>query len=281
MSTMSSHTPVPIDEADLHAYVDNALDAARRKEVQDYIDRNPQAAQAVAALSGQRQLLRSALSSIADEPIPQRLSLSNLIRERRQQRRWPWQMAAAVFLSLGIGAVGGLSLRDRTAPAGGISALAGEARASYAVYATDNLHPVEMGPQQRAELLSWVSSKLNQPVTVPDLTPSGYRFSGGRVVATEHGPAAMFLYEAADGTRLAVVMRRMAHETDTPMLQHSDGHVGGYAWAVRGLGFSLVGTGRPEALHPLADEVRRQVQPTPSTGANPRSRAMQRVALLE
>ena len=260
MSTMSSHTPVPIDEADLHAYVDNALDAARRKEVQDYIDRNPEAAQAVAALSGQRQLLRSALSSIADEPIPQRLSLSNLIRERRQQTRWPWQMAAAVLFSLGIGAMGGLSFNGSTQPGGGITALAGEARTSYAVYATDSLHPVEMGPERRAELVSWVSSKLKRPVTVPDLTQSGYRFSGGRVVTTDHGPAGMFLYEAADGTRLAVMMRPMARETDTPMMQHSDGNVGGYAWAAKGLGFSLVGPGRPEVLHPLADEVRRQAR---------------------
>jgi anti-sigma factor RsiW len=255
---MSSKPPAPIEEEDLHAYVDNALDAARRKEVQDYLDRNPEAAQQATALLAQRQLLRSSFASVADEPIPERLDLGNMFRERRRRSRWPWQMAAAVLLAFGLGTYGGRNLRDASQPSGGIAALAGEARTSYAVYATDADHAVELGPERKVELVNWVSSKLKRPVSVPDLTQSGYRFAGGRVVTTDHGPAGMFVYEGSDGTRLAVMMRPMAQEQDTPMMQHSEGSIGGYAWAARGLGYSLVGTERAEVLHPLADEVRRQ-----------------------
>ena len=257
---MSSKPTAPIEEEDLHAYVDNALDAARRKEVQDYLDRNPAAAQQVAALLAQRQLLRSSFASVADEPIPDRLDLASMLRERRGKTRWRWQIAAAVLLSFGLGTFGGLNFRDASRPSGGIAALAGEARTSYAVYATDADHAVELGPERKAELVSWVSSQLKRPVSVPDLTQSGYRFAGGRVVTTDHGPAGMFVYEGAGGTRLAVMMRPMAQEQDTPMMQHSEGSIGGYAWAARGLGYSLVGTERAEVLHPLADEVRRQVR---------------------
>jgi len=255
---MSSKPPAPLQEEDLHAYVDNALDAARRKEVQDYLDRDPEAAEAVMKLQAQRQLLRSAFAPVADEPIPDRLNLSNLMRERRQQRRWPWQMAAAVLLSFGLGTYGGLSMQGISPSSAGVEALAGEARASYAVYAADGEHAVELGPERKAELVSWVSAQLKRPVSVPDLTQSGYRFAGGRVVTTDHGPAGMFVYEGADGARLAVLMRPMARERDTPMMHHSEGDIGGYAWAARGLGYSLVGTERAEVLHPLADEVRRQ-----------------------
>jgi anti-sigma factor RsiW len=257
---MSSIPPAPIEEEDLHAYVDNALDAARRKEVQDYLARNPEAAQRATALLAQRQLLRSSFASVADEPIPDRLDLANMLRERRKKSRWPWQIAAAVLFSFGLGTVGGLNIRDASQPSGGIAALAGEARTTYAVYATDAEHAVELGPERKAELVSWVSSKLKRPVSVPDLAKSGYRFAGGRVVTTDHGPAGMFVYEGSDGTRLAVMMRPMAREQDTAMMQHSEGKVGGYAWAVRGLGYSLVGTERAEVLHPLADEVRRQAR---------------------
>jgi anti-sigma factor RsiW len=257
---MPSKQPAPIQEEDLHAFVDNALDATRRKEVQDYLDRNPEAAEAAATLSAQRQMLRSAFAPVADEPIPDRLDLTNLMRERRQQKRWPWQFAAAVVLSLGVGGYGGFSLRDHAPPTGGVAALAGEARTSYAVYATDAEHAVELGPERKAELVSWVSDKLKRPVSVPDLSKSGFKFVGGRVVTTDHGPAGMFLYEDAEGARLAVMVRPMSREQDTPMMHHSDGSVGGYAWAARGLGYSVVGTGRTEELHPLADEVRRQTR---------------------
>jgi anti-sigma factor RsiW len=257
---MSSHPPAPIEEQDLHAYVDNALDANRRQEVQDYIDRNAEAATLVAKLAAQRQLLRSSFAPVADEPIPPRLDLANLVRERRQRRHWPWQIAAAVLLSFGLGTYGGLSWQGASQPAGGVAALAGEARASYAVYAADADHAVELGPERKAELVSWVSAKLKRPVEVPDLTQSGYRFAGGRVVTTEHGPAGLFVYEGADKSRLAVMMRPMAVERDTPMMHHAEGSVGGYAWATSGLGYSVVGTERAEVLHPLADEVRRQAR---------------------
>lgn len=257
---MSSKPTTPIEEEDLHAYVDNALDAARRKEVQDYLDRNPEAAQQAAALLAQRQLLRSSFAAVADEPIPERLDLAAMLRQRRSKARWPWQMAAAVLLSFGLGTFGGLNLRDASQPSGGVAALASEARTSYAVYATDADHAVELGPERKAELVSWVSSKLKRPISVPDLTQSGYRYAGGRMVATDHGPAGMFVYQGSDGTRLAVMVRPMAQEQDTPMMQHAEGSIGGYAWAARGLGYSLVGTQRAEVLHPLADEVRRQVR---------------------
>ncbi|HEU5297831.1 MAG TPA: anti-sigma factor [Burkholderiaceae bacterium] len=258
---MSSKPPAPFQEEDLHAYVDNALDATRRKEVQDYLDHNPEVAQKATALAAQRQILRSAFTSVADEPIPDRLSLAGLLGEGGQRHRWPWQMAAAVLLSFGLGIYGGLSMHNEPRPAGGVAALAGEARVSYSTYANDADHAVEMGPDQKAELVSWVSRKLKRSISVPDLTKSGYRFTGGRVVATDHGPAGMFVYEGSDGSRLAVMMRPMAREQDTPMMHHSDGSVGGYAWAARGLGYSLVGTERAEVLHPLADEVRRQARP--------------------
>jgi len=252
-------TPPPILEEDLHAYVDNCLDAARRREVQDYLDHHPEAAAQVAGFSAQRQGLRSALASIADEPVPSRLNLQHMIAERHAPRQWHWGMAAAVMLALGLGGFGGWSVRGMSPDAnGGIAALAREATSSYAVYAADPLRPVEMGPERQTELVSWVSSRLQRPVAVPDLSQSGYRYIGGRLVSTEHGPAGMFIYDDANGTRLAMVVRPMAIERDTPMMKQSEGNIAGFTWAARGLGYSVVGTERADALHPLADEVRRQ-----------------------
>ncbi|WP_394787150.1 anti-sigma factor family protein [Rhodoferax sp.] len=258
-----------IHEEDLHAYVDNLLGAQRRREVQEYLDQHPEAASDIDAYSGHRKGLRDAFASISDEPVPVSLNLKRLVQEHQQHHgrgtryRWPWGMAAAVLLSLGLGGGAGWSLRG-TVPSGsgteaGIFALAREATNSYGVYASDKQHPVEMGPAQRAELVSWVSTRLGRKVAIPDLTATGYTFIGGRLVATEHGPAGLFMYDDVNGTRLALMVRPMSIDKNTPMMKHIDGVLSGYAWADQGLGYGVVGAEREETLHPLADEMRRQI----------------------
>lgn len=260
----------PILEEDLHAYVDEALDARRRREVREYLAHHPDAAREVEAYALHRQGLRAALAPIAEEPLPPSLNLARLVQEHEQRalqdrhapsRRWPWGMAAAVMLALGLGAGAGWSLRSGVPADGdaGISALAREATRSYAVYASDTVRPVEMGPSQRAELVDWVSLRLGRKVAIPDLTSSGYNFIGGRLVMTAHGPAGLFMYDDASGTRLALTVRPMTIDKDTPVMRPIDGPVAGYAWADQGLGYGVVGTHKAEVLHPLADEMRRQI----------------------
>ena len=43
------------------------------------------------------------------------------------------------------------------------------------------------------------------------------------------------------------------------MMPLAKGGVNGYAWSQNGLGYSLVGEAPANALHPIADDVRRQV----------------------
>jgi anti-sigma factor RsiW len=250
----------PVVEEELHAFVDGALDANRRKEVQDHLDRNPEAAALVAKFAAQRQLLRSALAPIADEPVPERLTIASSMARRRASRSWGWQIAAALLLSLGSGTFGGWQMRAAWQPTGGISVLAGEARSSFTAYAMD---PVEVA--DKSALVSLVSQKLKRPVEIPDLSQSGYHYMGGRLVATGHGPAGLFFYDRTDGTRVALMIRPMAHEKEAPMMEQSAGNLGGFSWATRGLGYSVVGTEPPSLLHPVADEVRRQARAKPTT----------------
>ena len=262
----------PILEEDLHAYVDEALDAQRRREVREYLAHHPEAAREVEAYAMHRQGLRASLASIADEPLPPSLNLARLVQAHEQRTpegrhashgRWPWGMAAAVVLALGLGTGAGWSLRGGVPASGGagIAALAQEATRSYAVYASDTVRPVEMGPSQRAELIDWVSSRIGRKVAIPDLTSSGYNFIGGRLVMTAHGPAGLFMYDDASGTRLALTVRPMEVEKDTPVMQpfQGKGPIAGYAWADQGLGYGVVGARKAEVLHPLADEMRRQI----------------------
>jgi len=255
----------PIAEADLHAFVDGLLDDTRRQAVQDHIDRQPQAARQVQDLRAQRQALRGLFAGVADEAIPERLNLRRIVAEHAQPaRRAPiWRMAAALVLTTALGTAGGWWAHGASAEAGaGIASLSREAAQTYAVYATDSTRPVEIAADRRDDLDRWVSSRLQRPVPIPDLRRSGFRFVGGRLVATAHGPAALFIYDGTNDThaRIALLAREMAIDRDTPVMLKNGGAFGGWSWADKGLGYSLVGNDGALDLHPLADEARRQVR---------------------
>lgn len=251
----------PITEDDLQAYVDRVLEPERQAEVADYLGEHPDVAKRVAAFSGQRDLLRAALAPIAEEPLPPELNLSRIIENRaRRPSMVRWAMAAMLLLS--IGGLGGWAVRGALqASPGGLVALAQEATASYSVYAPDRVRPVEVRASDSTQLVQWVSDRLHRPVKVPDLTTSGYRLMGGRLVATSHGPAAMFMYDDDRGSRVVVLTRPMSSaDQNAPMTPQSQGDVGGLAWADDGVGYSLVGQAAPESLRPIANEVRRQAR---------------------
>lgn len=255
-------SPRPITEDDLHAYVDRVLESERQAEVAAYLDEHPEVAKRVAAFTGQRSLLRAALAPVAEEPLPPELNLSRIIENRaRRPSAFRWAMAAMLLLS--IGGLGGWAVRGALqASPGGLVALAQEAAASYSVYAPDRTRPVEVRASDSAQLVQWVSERLHRPIKVPDLTNSGYRLMGGRLVATSHGPAAMFMYDDDRGSRIVMLTRPMSSaDQNAPMTSQSHGDVGGFAWASDGVGYSLVGHAAPESLRPIAIEVRRQARP--------------------
>jgi anti-sigma factor RsiW len=257
------NTGRPITEADLHAYVDAALDPARRAEVDEYLGRHADVAQRVQGYVRQREALRAMLGPIAEEPVPPELNLSSLVEARRRpSRNMPWRAAAAAVLLFSLGGAGGWTFRG--APSymepSGIAVLAQEATFNYSVYSPDHLHPVELKAANSPELISWISNRLQTPIIVPDLSASGYRFMGGRLVATAHGPAGLLMYDNDHGIRLVMFVRPMARDMNTPKMSQSvNGPVTGFTWAHNGVGYSVVGAASADILHPLANEIRRQV----------------------
>ena len=144
-------------------------------------------------------------------------------------------------------------------PQVGVAALSREAADNYRVYAADRARPVEIPGAQQAVLTKWISNRLKRPVAAPDLTIAGYRLMGGRLVATPHGPAGLFLYDNAQGVRLAVFVRPMEKtDQNAPMADSSVDGLDGVAWADDGLGYDLAGPVPAHDLRPIANELRRQ-----------------------
>jgi anti-sigma factor RsiW len=72
----------------------------------------------------------------------------------------------------------------------------------------ENRHAVEVEAGDRDHLVSWLSSRVTQPITPPDLTAEGFTLVGGRLLpptgSTETSPAAQLMYENAAAERVTV-----------------------------------------------------------------------------
>jgi anti-sigma factor RsiW len=250
-----------IPEEDVQGLVDGRLDPGREADVRASLDFNPETAARIRRYTKQGIALRGALATIADEPIPPELDLAQIISHRRRSRRLPWWgTAAAAIVLLCLGSGTGWLLRGMAGSSRGeVSAIAAEGSENYAVFGSDQMHPVEIHAGDREELVKWASARLQRSVAIPDLSASGYRFMGGRIVTTTHGPAVLFMYDDNDGVRLVMLVRPMTKHMNKPMTSIVNGPVSNLAWADKGMGYSLVGSATPQTLRPIADKVREQL----------------------
>ena len=215
----------PIGEDDLAAWIDGRLSPERQRLVDAYLEGQPDVHARLREQAEQARALASLFAPIAEEPIPATMRVAAI---RGRQRQPPWQLAIAASLLLAVGFGGGWSsARWSGEPHAGIAALANEASDNFRVYAADRIRPAEIGPDQRAMLIRWTSSRLGERVTIPDLSTAGYRYGGGRLVATPHGPAALLLYDGPQASKLAVLTRPMQIDKSASMTSTSSGTMGG------------------------------------------------------
>ena len=83
-----------------------------------------------------------------------------------------------------------------------------EAAFSHAIYARDQGRPVEVGAQDGARLVRWLTRRLGVEVAPPDLSEVGFALVGGRLVAGNEKPTALLMYENADKQRLTLQWRK-------------------------------------------------------------------------
>jgi anti-sigma factor RsiW len=257
-----------VPEEEVHAYVDGQLDPERIAAMEHLLQDDPEAARRVAAYRAQRAALRAAFPRPEAEPLPAALDVASLIRERgpapRRSRFTGWRIAAGLLVAFVAGSSGGWLMRGTMpeAPPGGIPALAQEAVVNHVVYAADHGRPVELRAAQQADLIRWLSNRLHRPLMLPDLEDKGFRFMGGRLVATRRGPAALLMYDDDHGTRLTVYARPMSQPAQTRTVAIGEDGARGYAWVCDGLGYAVVGDDQTTGLDAVAKAVRNQVDPS-------------------
>ena len=232
----------PITEADLQAYVDERLDAARRAEVEAWLAARPDEAERIAEYRRLGAELRGLYEPVLLEPVPG--ALAYVLSPGR--RRWARVAAIAAWMALGA-AIGGLAgwelhgerpMAAATAEVG--ATMARRAAVAHATYSPEVRHPVEVGADQEAHLVAWLSKRLGAPLRAPKLEAVGYSLVGGRLLPGDTGPVAHFMYQCNRGTRVTLYVRtEAAGNRETAFRYAREGSVGVFYWVDRKMGYAL------------------------------------------
>jgi anti-sigma factor RsiW len=166
----------PISEDDLHAYADGQLDAARLTQVESWLAVHPERRAQIEQWRAQSAALHRAYDQVLGEPLPARLL------PPANAPRWIDLRKLAAVAWIGLGVVLGFALRDQTLPRADKAAVASlprQAAIAHAVFVPEVRHPVEVGAEQEAHLVAWLSKRLGAPLKAPQLDQAGYRLVGG------------------------------------------------------------------------------------------------------
>ncbi|MFD0319828.1 MULTISPECIES: anti-sigma factor family protein [Lysobacter] len=231
----------PPNEHDLHAYVDGRLDAASRADVEAWLSRHPERLEEIQAWQRDAQQLRAALAGESLAP-PSELDPARVRGALARRRSARYAMAAAVLLSIGVGGLGGWQAREWSQPAAP-PALASAAPMADAIQA-HRLFAVrhDLQPDRvAADLQPWLEANFRQPMKLPDLSGSGFRQVGGRLLATDQGAAALIVYEDAAGNAISFYIRPPGpHRYLLPRGDRRDGDLLAQYWSRGGYNYAMV-----------------------------------------
>jgi anti-sigma factor RsiW len=118
--------------------------------------------------------------------------------------------------------------------------MARRAAVAHATYSPEVRHPVEVGADQEAHLVKWLSKRLGTPLRAPHLESVGYSLVGGRLLPGEIGPVAHFMYQCNRGTRVTLYVRGdMGSNRSTAFRFAREGNVGVFYWVDSKMGYAL------------------------------------------
>lgn len=257
---MKPDSPIPVTDAELHAWVDGQLSPERAESVATWLLQHPDDARRVQDWQSQRLGLQGLQRAVLEEPVP--IALARATRPRRWSAL-PQALAASVLLALGF--AGGWWVRSPPVPgatlAKAVPGFVQEARVAHAVYTPEKRHPVEVGAAEQAHLVQWLSKRLGTPLTTPMLQDQGFSLIGGRLLPGPNSEArALFMYESAAGERVTLHVSALGEQgRDTAFQFTRTGETETFYWVDRHMGYALSGNLSRERLATLADAAYRQL----------------------
>ncbi len=264
-----------IEEHELSAAVDGRLPPERAAALEAHLDAHPEERSRLQQYNELQRELRNAFAAQAGEPIPMRLWIGQVVARQRRRRYQQFGAAAAALLLLVLGGIGGWAARglgiglpyfnQSTQAATTEREITADALAAHQVFSVEVRHPVEVDASQEAHLVQWLSKRLGHPLVVPDLTKAGFQLIGGRLLPSEGGPAAQFMYQK--GNNRLTLYERGDDAGETAFRYSEENGLGVFYWSDQDFGYALAAKASRHELLQLAEMVYHQLS---GDGAKPK-----------
>jgi len=250
----------PVTEDELHAYVDGELPADRKEAVANWLAAHPGEAATVAAWRAQAEAIRARFGAVAQEPVPARLKLEQVMRQSRAGRRSLAAFAAAAAVAaFVIGGGVGWFARGASATPSSFSTITADALDAYKLYVVEVRHPVEVPGSERAHMTQWLSKRFGTALQVPDLESIGLKLVGGRLLPGPTGEAAAFyMYENASGERFTIYCAKATAPESALRYKTAEGSAAFY-WVDDKVAYVVSGPADREKLEKVTKTVYEQV----------------------
>jgi anti-sigma factor RsiW len=252
---MNSHKPA-VTESDLHAYVDGKLPEKRLQEVASFLAADSEESERMNAYRKQNELLHALFDPVLAEAVPAKWQTAG------RHRMYLLRPILAASVWIVVGAALGWMLRGEYGANSARLDFARQAATAHAVYTPEVRHPVEVAAEEEQHLVNWLSKRLGSPLKVPHLSSLGYELVGGRLLPSDRGPVAQFMYQDKNGQRLTLYVRTdTAADHETAFRFAQEGSVGVFYWIDRRLSYALSGEVGKEELLRVANAVYQKLNP--------------------
>lgn len=247
----------PITEDDLIRFHAGAVSGADRDALAARIAADPAARVLLDIWRTQDAELSAAYADALDEALP--VSMTEALAEAKAEERastrsrmaLPLRAAAALAL-LAVGAAGGYYAGQSPTQGQTPARFAREAMTAYTTYVSEVVHPVEVEADQADHLTQWLSKRLGHPIKAPDFASAGFHLIGGRLLPSETGPAALFMYEDDLGRRVTLYAAPGVGTGDTAFRFIEEGTTQGFYWIDGTLSYAVAGDLPRDALRAIA-----------------------------
>lgn len=221
----------------LHAFVDGQLNDSDTALVETYLCENPDRAEEVADWAMQNTAILDLFPS-PDRPIelPATPQAANL---RRAPIRAIATSISILILGITLGWTANRLQTQNTEIT--VTGLVQQAINAHAVYTADPHRPVEVKASEEALLIRWLSNRVGEQLSAPDLSANGFDLVGGRLLSVADGPAAQFMYENADGTRITLFATRAVNSQMAEFTFKQNGKTNSFYWQDDRLRYAIIG----------------------------------------
>lgn len=259
----------PISETDLHALVDDQLTPERAAEVEAWLAGRPDKAAEIANWRRQNEALDALFGPVASEAVPTRLDPHLMARSPVRPRIAWTRLAAAAVVLLAIGGGIGWFGRSYTLPSSSDELITAAIEA-HALYVREKRHAVEVAASDRDHLVSWLSNRVERPITPPDLAADGFNLVGGRLLPgyedATNGPAAQLMYENAAAERVTVFITAALDDRSSTYEFLTRKALDAFYWANDRITCTVVGDLPEDQMKAVARKVYQQLTWRPDGG---------------